>query len=154
MVLIGMGILFFNTYHLFTDSGIFLKDYNKDAPVGRYNLKMDAIAEYRSNFYTVFYGKNQVVLHIENQEILNKIKDKTIEEIPVVMIPRYSYANKTVEKRFNLGMLSLSRIVSYDTYKQFDSSHFQNTVMGITMIILPYIFKFIEKRGKNNALSI
>lgn len=35
MVLLGIGIIFFNTYHLFTDSGIFLKDYYQDAPVGR-----------------------------------------------------------------------------------------------------------------------
>lgn len=117
-------------------------------------MKIGAIAEYRSNFYTAFYGENHVILHIENQEILNKLKDKTIEEIPVVMIPRYECPDRSIVKKFNLGLFSLSRIVSYDTYKQFDSNHFQNTVMGITFIVLPYIFKFIKKRGKNNALSI
>lgn len=158
LIVVGIVIVFLNTFHLYlSDSfqSVFLKSYYDQAPIGRYMLNINNIYEYGNNFHVVTQtGSDSILfLHIENHKVIEDLKQKKIEAIPVEIIPKYIYGKHQVQKRFNIAFANVSRIASYDLYKEFHSSHLQNTVMGLILaggeIILSIV---IKKRNKNDSI--
>lgn len=158
LIVVGIVIVFLNTFHLYlSDSfqSVFLKSYYDQAPIGRYMLNINNIYEYGNNFHVVTQtGSDSILfLYIENHKVIEYLKQKKIKAIPVEIIPKYIYGKHQVQKRFNIAFANVSRIASYDLYKEFHSSHLQNTAMGLILaggeIILSIV---IKKRNKNDSI--